>query len=72
MHTSVCPTTFLIKNKNVFGYLICAYLVVDIYGLIDNTYGMYYYMVPLMMVFAVLNNSNDYRLYDTKNDMVIF
>ena len=43
---------FSIKNKNVFGYLICAYLVVDLYGLIDNTYGMYYFMIPLMIIMA--------------------
>ena len=59
-------------NKNFSILLLIGYILVDLYGMIDNTYGMYYYMVPLMMVFAVLNNSNDYRLYDTKNDMVIF
>lgn len=31
------------------------YLIVDIYGLIDNTYHMYYYMIPLMIIMACID-----------------
>ena len=36
--------------------MIVGYLAVDFYGMIDNTYGMYYYMVPLILIMAVLDN----------------
>ena len=49
---------FSFKNKNIFGYLVCAYLVVDLYGFIDNTYGMYYFMIPLMIMMASYDCSN--------------
>lgn len=59
-------------EKNFSIFLLVGYIIVDIYGIIDNTYGMYYYMVPLVIVFAVLNNTKNYNLYNTKNDMILF
>lgn len=44
----------------VFGV---GYLMVDLYGLIDNTYGMYYYMVPLCIMMATINNCSDTELF---------
>ena len=32
------------------------FLCVDLYGLIDNTYHMYYYMIPLVITLAVIDN----------------
>ena len=37
--------------------------MVDLYGLIDNTYGMYYYMVPLCITMATINNCSDTELF---------
>lgn len=31
------------------------YLIIDIYGLIDNTYHMYYFMLPLMIIMATID-----------------
>ena len=42
------------------------YFLVDIYGLIDNTYGMYYYMVPLVIVMASLDVDKDVAIFETK------
>lgn len=33
------------------------YLALDAYGMIDNTYHMYYYMIPLVVVMACVDNS---------------
>ena len=43
---------FAIHKKEIFIYLLTSYLVVDGYGLFDNTYGMYYFMIPLMIIMA--------------------
>ena len=57
------------KKDNVFKFtFLIGYLFVDIYGLIDNTYGMYYYMVPLVMVLAIFSLSDNYELYDKINE----
>ena len=42
-------------DKSTIGILLIGYLVVDLYGMLDNTYGMYYYMIPLMIVMAVID-----------------
>lgn len=44
----------VLGNSNM-GILLIGYIVVDLYGLIDNTYGMYYYMIPMMIIMAVLD-----------------
>ncbi|MCM1131654.1 MAG: O-antigen ligase family protein [Roseburia sp.] len=46
---------FVLDRTYMF-ILLIGYIVVDLYGLIDNTYGMYYYMLPLMMFMAALDN----------------
>lgn len=33
------------------------FFIVDIYGLIDNTYHMYYFMLPLMVIMATIDSS---------------
>lgn len=56
----------LFKNKNktfIFIFFI-GYLFVDLYGLIDNTYGMYYYMVPLFIMMATINNCDNFELFE--------
>ncbi|MGM9969512.1 MAG: O-antigen ligase family protein [Anaeroplasma sp.] len=36
--------------------MFVGYLCVDLYGLIDNTYGMYYYMIPLIILMVSINS----------------
>ena len=42
------------------------YIGIDLYGLIDNTYHMFYYMIPLVTTLAVMDNALDKRII--KND----
>lgn len=42
------------------------FICVDLYGLIDNTYHMYYYMIPLVITLAVMDNALDKKVI--KND----
>lgn len=52
------------KKEKVFTIVFfVGYLMVDLYGLIDNTYGMYYYMVPLCIIMATINNCSDTELF---------
>ena len=53
---------FIDKYKQLFklssgiaGVMLIGYVMVDLYGMIDNTYGMYYYMIPLMIIMATLD-----------------
>lgn len=34
------------------------FICVDLYGLIDNTYHMYYFMIPLVIILAVMDNAS--------------
>ncbi len=49
---------FAYNNKCIFVYLLTAYIAVDIYGLMDNTYGMYYFMIPLVLIMASFDSSD--------------
>ena len=46
----------LLKDKTKI-FLILGYIGIDLYGLIDNTYHMFYYMIPLVITLAVIDNS---------------
>lgn len=52
----------LIKNKDIFVYLLISYITVDLYGIIDNTYGMYYFMIPLVIIMATIDCYNEVDL----------
>ena len=43
--------------------MLFGYLVVDGYGMIDNTYGMYYYMIPLVVFMASLDNDKNTDIF---------
>ena len=49
----------LFKRDDLFLY-ICGigYILVDLYGMIDNTYYMYYYMIPLVIIMESVDNAN--------------
>ncbi len=51
------------KGKDFLLIFGCGFLVVDLYGLIDNTYGMYYYMIPLCLLMTVFNVNDDFEIY---------
>ena len=43
--------------------MLFGYLIVDAYGMIDNTYGMYYYMIPLVVFMASLDNDQNTDIF---------
>lgn len=51
-------------NRSVFWIMLAGYCIVDIYGCIDNTYSMYYYMIPLVIIMATLDASDKKQLAD--------
>ena len=52
--------TMLLKNRSIMnGMLLIGSIVIDIYGLIDNTYHMYYFMFILMLYLVVIEKSNN-------------
>lgn len=69
----ICGTIFLIihfieKYKAIFKInklfavtMLIGYLCVDIYGMIDNTYFMYYYMITLMVIMASIDSTRYYK-----------
>ncbi len=54
-----CDKTFLL-------IMLVGYLLVDGYGMLDNSYGMYYYMVPLITIMATLDVDTDTNLYENR------
>lgn len=52
------------SEKAFFLVMIFGYLFVDLYGMIDNTYGMYYYMVPLVILMASLDNDKNTDIFN--------
>ena len=44
-------------DKTSFWFILSGYIIVDLYGLIDNTYGMYYYMIPLVIIMATIDKN---------------
>lgn len=52
--------SFLIKNRiknSHFMLIVIGYVVIGLYGLIDNTYHMFYFMIPLAIVTGILESS---------------
>lgn len=45
-----------LEKKDLFCILV-SMIGIDLYGLVDNTYGMYYFMIPLVILLAVLQTS---------------
>ena len=45
-----------VLDKNSMIILLIGYISIDLYGMIDNTYGMFYFMLPLLMLMAALDN----------------
>ena len=43
--------------------MLFGYLIVDAYGMIDNTYGMYYYMIPLVIFMAAIDNDKNTNIF---------
>ncbi len=69
----ICGTIFLLihfieKYKAIFKInklfavtMLIGYVAIDIYGMIDNTYFMYYYMVTLMVIMASIDSTIYYK-----------
>lgn len=54
-------------NKNFMYIMTVGFLLTDLYGFIDNTYHMYYYMIPLVLIMASIDSQvysvNPYKLF---------
>jgi hypothetical protein len=46
-------------DKSLIVIVLIGYFFVDLYGLIDNTYGMYYYMIVLVIIMASIDSLGD-------------
>lgn len=42
-------------EKDVMVILLIGFIMLDIYGMMDNTYGMYYFMIPLVIFMAAVD-----------------
>lgn len=49
-------------ERGVLVIMAFGYACVDMYGMLDNTYHMYYYMVPLMIIMACIDCYNEERV----------
>ena len=48
----------LLDKKEMF-YILIGFIIVDLYGLIDNTYGMYYFMIPIVIIMAAFDSNRE-------------
>ena len=48
-------------DKDIMFILLTGFILVDIYGLIDNTYGMYYFMIPIVIFMAAVDCFTSYE-----------
>ena len=53
-------------NKIEYGFILISFVLTDLYGLMDNTYHMFYYMIPLVILLACID-SDLYVLESNKN-----
>lgn len=53
-------------NKIEYGFILISFVLTDLYGLMDNTYHMFYYMIPLVILLACID-SDMYVLESNKN-----
>ncbi len=44
--------------------MLAGFAIIDFYGMIDNTYGMYYFMVPLIILISVVEKNDNLELFD--------
>lgn len=59
-------------DKKEMLYILIGFVIVDLYGLIDNTYGMYYFMIPIVMIMAAFDaneKSLERRCEDETNEI---
>lgn len=54
-------------EKNIIFTVGISYFFIDLYGLIDNTYFMYYFMILLIVVIAVIDN----KIYEAEKVIVL-
>lgn len=57
------------KRRNIYStIMILGYFFLDLYGLIDNTYHMYYYMIPLLIIMTIVENIESENPYNLNLD----
>lgn len=50
----------ILEKKELY-FILIGFITVDLYGLIDNTYGMYYFMIPIVMIMAAFDSYINYK-----------
>lgn len=51
-------------DRNVAVLIFISYVMVGLYGMIDNTYSMYYYMIPLVIIMATIDNCENCHIME--------
>lgn len=51
-------------DRLLFVTLGIGYFMIDMYGMIDNTYHMYYFMIPLVVIMACVDRGLDEKPFD--------
>lgn len=58
------------KREKAFALvMLVGYLCVDAYGMMDNTYGMYYYMIPLVIIMASIDVDKNTDIFNNKYEL---
>lgn len=52
-------------------FLLVGYFCVDVYGMVDNTYHMYYYMIVLCVIFGVLEGIRNWSVNNDEGAAVL-
>ena len=55
-------------DKKIILFIIISFVTVDLYGMIDNTYGMYYFMVPVVLLMAAIDCASPKKEKGCKNE----
>ena len=45
-------------NNSLYKFLIVGLIPIELYGLIDNTYHMFYFMIPLAISMGIFETDN--------------
>ena len=54
----IVPVNYI---EELLWFLLVGYILVDIYGMADNTYHMYYYMIAISIIMACIDSDNYYN-----------
>jgi hypothetical protein len=59
-------------NNDLYKFILLGMIPIELYGLIDNTYHMFYFMIPLSIMMGVLESSENVKLERMKINVSFF